>query len=153
MSRIDLFLDSSALFAAVVSPTGAARALLELAECGVVTITVSEQVVAETERALARKVPAALPAYRQALRAVGLRIGRDPSLANVLACLDMISHPADAPILAAARQSQVDYLVTLNRRHFLDDPAVALRSGLRIGAPGEALKWIREQGLLGEQGD
>ena len=53
----DLFLDSSALFAGVVSATGAARALLMLAEAGTVAITVSEQVVAETERALARRCP------------------------------------------------------------------------------------------------
>ena len=150
MPKADLFLDSSALFAGVASATGAARVLLELAECGLVTITVSEQVIAETERALARKVPVALPAYRQALRAVGLRVQRDPSLANVLVCQDMIAHLADAPILAAAREAKVDYLVTLNRRHFLDDPAVAARSGLRIGTPGDALAWLRGRGFVGE---
>lgn len=39
----------------------------------------------------------------------------------------------------------VDYLVTLNGRHFIDDPAVAARSGLRIGTPGDALAWMREE--------
>ncbi|GEM_PF-716984 len=58
----------SALFAGVVSPSGAARALLLLAEAGQLMVTVSEQVVAETERAVARKVSRALPYYRQALR-------------------------------------------------------------------------------------
>jgi hypothetical protein len=52
MSRPDLFLDSSALFAGVVSPSGAARALLLLAEVRRITVTVSEQVVTETERAV-----------------------------------------------------------------------------------------------------
>jgi len=33
----------------------------------------------------------------------------------------------------------VDYLVTLNRRHFIDDTSVAAKSGLRIGTSGEAL--------------
>ncbi len=154
MPRANLFLDSSALFAGIASSTGAARVLLELAECGLIVITVSEQVIAETERALARKAPAALPAYRQALRTVGLRIRRDPSPDDVLTCRDMIAHPADAPILARpswapaqpsargqARQAQTDFLVTLNRRHFID-------SGLRIGTPGEALAWIRERGLI-----
>jgi len=37
----------------------------------------------------------------------------------------------------------VDYLVTLDRRHFLDDPEVARRSGLRIGAPGDSIAWFR----------
>jgi hypothetical protein len=31
-----------------------------------------------------------------------------------------------------------------NQRHFIDDPSVAARSGLRIGAPGDALAWVRE---------
>jgi predicted nucleic acid-binding protein len=145
MSRPDLFLDSSALFAGVVSPNGAARALLLLAEAGLVTITVSEQVVAETERALARKAPQALAYYREALRGTGLRIVRDPSPREVKAHQDIVAHQADVPIVVAAMRAGVDYLVTLNWRHFIDDPGVAARSGLRIGAPGDALAWVREQ--------
>ena len=45
-------------------------------------------------------------------------------------------------------QSKTDYLVTLNRRHYVDDPNVAARSGLRIGTPGDALVWVR--GVLSE---
>ena len=40
-------------------------------------------------------------------------------------------------------QAGVDYLMTLNRKHFLDDPQVAASSGPRIGTPGEALAWVR----------
>ena len=151
MSRPDLFLDSSALFAGVVSPDGAARALLLLAETGLVTITVSEQVVAETERAVARKIPQALAYYREALRGTGLRIVRDPSSEDVEACRDIVAHQADIPIVVAAMRAEVDYLVTFNRRHFIDDPGVAARSGLRIGTPGDALAWTR--GQLGREGE
>jgi len=45
MSRANLFLDSSALFAGVASPVGAARALILLAEANLITITISEQVI------------------------------------------------------------------------------------------------------------
>jgi predicted nucleic acid-binding protein len=139
----DLFLDSSALFAGIVSADGASRALLLIAEEGLIVVTLSEQVVAETERAVARKVPQALPAYREAIRSTGLRIVRDPSPEDVRAFGDIITHQADVPIVLAAMQAQVDYLVTLNRR-FLDDPGVATRSGLRIGTPGDALAWVRK---------
>jgi hypothetical protein len=44
---------------------------------------------------------------------------------------------------SAAMRAGVDYLVTLDRRHFLDDPEVARRSGLRIGAPGDSIAWFR----------
>jgi len=33
--------------------------------------------------------------------------------------------------------------VGVNRCHFLDDPEVARRSGLRIGTPGEFIAWFR----------
>ena len=66
MSKINMFLDSSALFTGITSAKGAARALLLLAETGHVTGTISEQVVAETERTIARKVPLALSDLRQA---------------------------------------------------------------------------------------
>jgi predicted nucleic acid-binding protein len=141
----DLFFDSSALFAGVVSASGASRALLLLAEVGIVSVTVSEQVVAETERAIARKIPRALPNYRQALRATGLRIVADPPPKEIEAHENIISHQADVPIVVAAMLVQAEYLVTLNRRHFVDDPDVAGRSGLRIGTPGDALAWVRER--------
>jgi predicted nucleic acid-binding protein len=145
MSRPDLFLDSSALFAGVVSPDGAARVLLLLAEAGPVTITVSEQVVAETERAVTRKALQVLAYYREALRSTGLRIVRDPLPEELEAYRDIIAHRADGPIVVAAIRADVGYLVTLNRGYFMDDHGVAARSGLRIGMPGDALAWVREQ--------
>jgi len=145
MPSPNLFLDSSALFAGVVSTSGAARALLLLAEAGLIDVTVCEQVVAETERAVARKVPRALAYYREALRSTGLRIAPDPALEEIEAHQDIVAHQADVPIVVAAMNVGTDYLVTLNRRHFMDDPGVATRSGLRMGTPGDALAWVREQ--------
>ena len=144
MSRASLFLDSSALVAGIISAVGAARALLLLAEADQITLLISEQVVAETERAIARKTPMALKDLRQAILASQAQIVRDPAPDEVLANLDLISHAADVAILIAAMQAKVDYLVTLNKKHFLDDPSVAQRSGLRIGTPGDALAWLRQ---------
>lgn len=145
MPEINLFLDSSALIAGIVSAKGAARALLLLAEAGQIAVTISEQVLAETERAIARKVPLALSDLRQAILTSQAQIVRDPSPEEVKAHPDLISHPADTPIVLAAMQAKVDYLVTLNRKHFIDDLEVARKSGLKIGTPGDALIWVREQ--------
>ena len=144
MTSPELFFDSSALFAGIVSASGASRALLLLAEAGQVAVTVSEQVLTETERAVARKIPRALPDFREAIRATDLRIIRDPSPDEIEAHADIIAHQADVPIVVAAMQRRTDYLVTLNRRHFIDDPDVADRSKLRIGTPGDALAWVRQ---------
>ena len=72
------------------------------------------------------------------------QIVRDPSPDEVNAHLNLISHPADIPILLAAMEAKVDYLV-VNRKHFIDDPEVARKSGLNIGTPGDSLSWIRGQ--------
>ena len=145
MPKIDLFFDSSALMAGMISAGGAARALLLLAEDEKILLTVSEQVIVEVERNLARKAPQALPFARQLILATNLRIVRDPSPELVKTHMDWISHPADVPILVAAVQARVDFLVTLNTRHFLEDPGVAQRSGLLLSTPGDALAWVRNR--------
>jgi len=143
LSRPQLFFDSSALIAGIISASGAARALLLLSEAGAIAITISEQVIAETERNLARKAPAALPFYRETVRASRIRIVKDPPAAEVAASRNLISHEADVPILVAAMVVKTGCLVTLNRRHFIEDPEVARHSGLRIETPGDALAWVR----------
>ena len=35
--------------------------------------------------------------------------------------------------------------VSLSRKHFIDDPKVAERSGLRVGTPGDSLVWVRSE--------
>jgi predicted nucleic acid-binding protein len=145
MPAAKLFLDSSALVAGAASETGAARALLVLAEAGQVDLVVAEQIIVETERVLARKLPGALPAYRPMLVATRLKIVRDPAPGAIAKHRGLIVHEADLPVLVAAMQASVDYLVTLNRKHFLDDPNAAARSGLRIGSPADALVWLRSR--------
>jgi predicted nucleic acid-binding protein len=145
MSRIKLFLDSSALVAGIASPTGGARALLLLSEVDKITVYLSEQVVAESERAIARKLPKVLGDTRQIILRSKARIVKDPAAAEVKRNLGLIQDPTDVPILLAAMRAQVDFLVTLNRKHFLEDPGVAKRSGLIIGTPGDALVWVRER--------
>jgi predicted nucleic acid-binding protein len=142
--RPRVFLDTSALLAGLASSTGASNAILALAEAGLLALVVSEQVLVEAERNLQEKLPKAVPEYRRFLTACPLEKVPDPSPADVATAKEII-HPKDASILWAAKNAQVDYLVTLNRKHFLDDPEVARRSGLQIGAPDRFLAWLREQ--------
>jgi predicted nucleic acid-binding protein len=144
MQKYNIFLDSSALVAGVLSETGAAHILLMLGESEDILLTVSEMVIIESERALALKSPRNIPVLRNAIVSSNLTIVRDPSDKEVEANLYLINHQNDVPILLAAMKAKVDYLATHNRRHFLDDPKVAEKSGLRIGTPGDVLAWLRE---------
>jgi predicted nucleic acid-binding protein len=143
MSKIKVFLDSSALISGVISSTGAARVLFVMSESGQIEAFISEHVITESERSLARKVPHALPEFRQTIRDAQPRIIHNPTQ-QVSDHLYLINDPADVPILLSAMKAKVNYLATHNRRHFLDDPTVAEKSGLRIGTPGDVLAWLRE---------
>lgn len=144
MPGIKLFFDSSALISGVFSALGAARALLLLAEDERIAILVSEQVIAEVERNLARKAPKTLLDAREMILRANLRILYDPAPEEVRQHADWIAHAPDLPILVAAAQAGVDFFVTLNTRHFMDDPSVAVKSALHIGTPGDALAFVRE---------
>jgi predicted nucleic acid-binding protein len=148
MTRAELLFDSSALVVGIISSTGGARALLVLSETSLISIVMPEQVVAETERAIARKVPRALGAYRRAVRLAIDRIQQDPSLKEIKENRHIIQHETDVPIVVAVMQARVDLLVTLSRRHFFDDQQVTERSGLQIDMPGYALDWLREAEIL-----
>lgn len=56
----------------------------------------------------------------------------------------IIGHQADVPIITAAMKAEVHYLVILDWRHFIDDPEAAVRAGIAIGTPGDALACVRE---------
>jgi len=144
MPKFNIFLDSSALIAGAISESGAAHVLLNLGESQDIVLTVSELVIIETERAMAKKAPGNLNDLRSLIKSSNLRIVDNPSKEEVKANLYLISDPNDVPILLAAMKAKVDYLATHNRRHFLDDPKVAEISGLRIGTPGDVLTWLRE---------
>jgi len=144
MKKFNIFLDSSALVAGVLSESGAAHALLLLGESEDILLTVSEMVIVETERSIAIKSPRNIPIYRNSIVTSNLKVVGDPSAKEVEANLYLINDPSDVPILLAAIKAKVDYLATHNRRHFLDDPHVVERSGIKIGTPGDVLMWLRE---------
>lgn len=145
MPKFNIFLDSSALISGVISTTGAAYVLLELGEQEEIVLTISEMVIVESERSIAKKSPRNVSALREVIKVANLKIVQDPSAEEKAANLYLMADPDDVPILLAAMKAKVDYLATHNRKHFLDDPKVAENSGLAIGTPGDALAWLRER--------
>ena len=144
MPKFNIFLDSSALIAGAISESGAAHVLLNLGESQDIVLTVSELVILESERSMAKKAPSNLNDLRSLIKSSNLRIVENPTKEEVEANLYLINDPNDVPILLAAMKARVDYLATHNRKHFLDDPKVSERSGIKIGTPGDVLAWLRE---------
>jgi len=143
----NVFIDTSALIAGILSPTGAAHEVLRLCEAGVVKAVMSRQVLVEADRNLSEKLPAFLSEYRRFLKHLSPLIVEDPSRPAVVQAGEIIHHN-DAPILAAAIEAGVDYLVTWNTRHF-QKKVVRDYAQFPILTPGEFLEEFR-QALLEE---
>jgi len=142
VKRWRVFLDTSALIAGTISPTGAAREVLRLAEARLIELVVSRQVLTEADRNLTAKLPAILKEYHLLLRHLDPVIVDDPSSEAVREAARVI-HRNDAPILAAAKRAIVDYLVTWNTRDFLT-VKVRTWAPFPVMTPGEFLRAFRE---------
>jgi len=142
-----VFIDTSALIAGMLSPTGAAHEVLRLCEAGVVKAVMSRQVLVEADRNLSEKLPALLPDYHAFLKHLTPLIVDDPPTQAVEAAGTVI-HRNDAPILAAAIEADVQYLVTWNTRHF-QKKAVREYAPFPVLTSGEFLEEFRQALLEG----
>ena len=140
---VRIFLDSSVLIAGSASTQGASYAVILLAEIGLIKAVISNQVVEECERNLAKKLPQSLGVFRSIVSTINPEILSDPELSEVSSLMDIIE-PKDVPILGAALQGEGSCLLTLNTKDFT--PNVADRVGLKIQTPGQFIQEVR--GLL-----
>ena len=140
--RLRIFLDTSALIAGVASSRGAARAVFQLAEIGLIEVIVSRQVIVEADRNIEEKLPEVLNEYREFMELLAPVLIDDPRQKDIERFLKIINYD-DAPILASAVISGADFLVTWDRKHFMDKN-INIHSQLKIVTPGEFLKYFRE---------
>ena len=110
MADLRVFLDANVLFTAAYSPDGLSALLIELGAAGRVTLLTSPLAIAEAERNLEAKRPAALPAFRRGLSAV--RIVREPAPADVERLTPPGLSSKDRPLLAAAIVASATHFVT-----------------------------------------
>ena len=140
------FLDTSALFAAIWSADGGGRMILKLGEAGVVQVLVSSQVLAEIEDVLRRKLPEALPRLALLLDRCGAAVVKDVDRALLARCRALVLHAGDARVLAEAWTCGMDYFVTLDKAHFLDNPGLVPEAlPFQLGTPGDFLAWYRDR--------
>jgi len=139
--RWRVFLDTSVLIAGLASPTGASAAIRDLGEAEELRLVLSRQVLVEADRVLLRKFPHLIERYRLFIKNVSPELADDPS-PDMVRAAETVIDPDDAPILAAAKQGRVDYLVTLNTKHFLTPKARAFFPA-PIVTPGEFLEAFR----------
>lgn len=137
-----VFLDTSALFAAVLSETGGARQLLKLGEADVLALWVGPTVLAELDAVLERKSPASKVQLALLLDRANVQVGPPLSAAALAQAQTVVTYAPDANVVAEALVAQAAYLVSLDRQHLVGNPQ-AYTLPFTIGTPGDCLAWLR----------
>ncbi|MDN5344901.1 MAG: hypothetical protein PWQ18_1014 [Clostridia bacterium] len=115
MKSTKVFLDSSIIIAGLASETGGSHRVLALAELGLITPYISEEVTEEVMRNIQKKLPESIAHFYTLFK----------SLPFVFAVADekamkyarTLINEKDASILAAAISGKVDWLLSLDK-HF-----------------------------------
>jgi putative PIN family toxin of toxin-antitoxin system len=136
--RIKVFIDTSVLIAGVASVTGASATVLDLCEAESIQMVISRQVLVEADRNFSAKLPALLTQFRQFIRNLAPLLVEDPPKGAVARAAALTAQK-DAAILAAATEAKVDYLIPLDKKHFLK-PKVKESIPLAICSPDEFLR-------------
>ena len=148
MPEYRVFLDTSAVFAAVLSATGGARALLKLGESGVIGVWLGPMVLKEADAVFQRKAPDLLPRLATLLHQAQAQTGPAATAEQQAQTAALVDYAPDARIVAEALACQADFLVTHDQQHLLHNPRLDVLP-FRVGTPGECLAWLRQQ-LIGE---
>lgn len=136
--KIKVFIDTNVLIAGVNSVTGASATVLDLCEVRVLQMVVSRQVLVEADRNFAAKFPQLVGRFRQFMHNLAPLMIEDPTPESMEKAATIVDRK-DAPILAAAQNANVDFLITLDKRHFLN-PKTRQKVMLKVVSPIEFLQ-------------
>jgi len=145
--KIKVFIDTSVLIAGVASVAGASAAVLDLCEAEIIQMVISRQVLIEADRNFCAKLPNLVSQFRQFIRKLAPIMVEDPPGTAVEGAATLID-PKDAAILAAGIEAEVDYLITLDKKHFLKQKA-RRNIPIEVCTPADFLKiferlWLQD---------
>lgn len=133
--------DTSVLFAALTSESGASRQLLFAAYRTEIQPITCNYIIDEVVRNLTRKAPQAIPYFEQVLTLINWQFIElaDDQVLDVSRTVE----GKDAPIIASAIVANNATVVTFDRRHLLGMADVIFSNfGVRVVEPGEVLREI-----------
>jgi predicted nucleic acid-binding protein len=115
-----VFLDSNVLLSGLFSDTGAPRLILDILsiDLPVLKAVTGAYHLAEAEKNLQAKLPAALPAFRSCLKLMDIEIIPLPSRKDLRPLAGMTVEK-DLPVIASAIRGAVDFLVTGDKKDLL----------------------------------
>ena len=141
--RVRVYLDTSVIFAAVLSEGGGSRKIFRLGEAGVLNLVVGPNVLRECEEVVRRKVPASLPTLAYLLELGMVEIITRSSEDFIVQAKAIVTYVPDAHVLAEAMAAKPDWFVTHDKVHFL---SANLEASLefRLDTPGDIIRALEE---------
>jgi predicted nucleic acid-binding protein len=137
--KLSVFLDTSVIIAAVLSPTGGARKVFYLGEAGILELIAGSNVLRETEEVVRRKAPSSLPLLAQLLSAGKVDKGTNPTQKQMGIAKAGVQYLPDAHVLAEAVAAQPDWFIPHDKEHFLNQRS-DIQLEFEIGTPGELIQ-------------
>ena len=110
-------------------------------------MVISGQVLVEADRNFSAKLPNLVTQFRQFIQDLAPLLLDDPPSAAVKKASGLVGRK-DAAILAAAIEAEVDYLITLDKKHFLKEK-IQPNVSMEICTPAEFLRhferiWLQD---------
>lgn len=143
MRQYRVFLDAGIYIAGAGSALGGSRQILDWCAERLLQPLTSQQVLIEVRRNVAKKLPHAVAILERILQAVDSELLPEPTTGEIAHAVQVVPEK-DAPILAAALKANVEYLVTLDRKHF-KQPRVQEAVSFQILLPEEFAPLIRAE--------
>ena len=134
-------MDTSVVFAAVLSPAGGARKLFQLGEAGLLRLIVGPNVLRECEAVARRKAPDSLPTLAQLMAISRVETSPAPTHQQIEIARALVDYQPDAIILAEAIGAAPDWFVTHDKSHFLKK-SHTLKIPFYVGTPGDLIQYL-----------
>jgi predicted nucleic acid-binding protein len=142
MTRV--FLDASCWVAAAGSPSGGSEVILKLAQTVCLQVVVTQQVLLEAEHNIKNKLnEEALLRYYQKLGTLELEV-IPPTTPAEESQWNALVAPKDCHVLAAAYKANVDVLVSLDKKHIVNEQ-VKQGFPIHVADTKEFFQWLTEE--------
>lgn len=138
-----VFLDTSVVFAAVLSESGGARKLFRLGEAGMLQLLVGPNVLRECDEVVRRKMPASLSSLAQLLSLGSVETVTPPTKKEISLARTYVEYEPDAHVLAEAIHSSAGWFVTHDKEHFLKKRK-EWDLLIKIGTPGDLIQALKD---------
>ena len=145
----DIYLDTSVVFAAVLSPVGGSRLVFQLSEAGALRIVLGPHLLKEAEEVVRRKMLSSLPELARLLSAARVEVRETVGMEYLEQARRLVSYQPDAYVLAEALAIRPDWFITHDKVHFLRDENLKQNLPFQMGTPGDLLQVLKRTLFIG----